>query len=977
MKSINAKRIAAVAAGAALLGVGLAFAGPVTFQNVAIIGSSGQPLVQIVVGSKAQITDGIAAANIAAAIGNLAYTTVGVTASVNAASASALHVTVTNPSALTISGQQVWLNQTGAAYAAGSYSFSALIGSVLNRGIQVGSPASTKALQTSSNYAYLESFALTTSPAPSPYYAASGVPVSTVTKTTGGGVSFTSFTQNSYDNILQITNSQQSGLLNNAGQYGETENLWVTGFPVYNQQLGAFALMSAGGAYQVTFSKTIPVTSGAANSNGVIGINNAAFTFLGQNWTIIGFKLPGATASNSTHSVSTVSSTTVVKNGGQVQVASSLSPMTTVYVGQNVTASNGQFSVQLTDIGQPNGSGASPAAINLYYNGKLVNVTAIGENTTQSFNISGTKVYVKVGQTFAGLYAYQKYAKIQIYSNVFVLKDGQVFNQTYDPGWKVNLLWGNTSSSTGNETQLQSILVYNNSPTTLTQGQSLSFIGNPSAWKLEFLTDNLGNNYDPLNFKTSSTGSITYKNVNSAFTATPTGAASGIQNVTEPAQFLTVGSGISNAFSYGGQTSQTVIYDLTPYYLVASNTLYGPLGTGNTISVTLADSGNFVNTNNPLTVTVKGSNGAASATNASVFYKAGVTTENTVFTNITTITLSTAYPGLTVTIAPQNSLVTNTISLQTISPTVQYLLSGQTTYSQASGSTLNYNQQNGQPISTFTLTGPTLPSSPLSAVQYFNYKVSEYAIPGNTATDSLSFAIYNATSGSGASPLFWLNASVGTQGGTPGTRNNMTYTSLVSAGTLNAPLGFRTERGSQLAAESATSVTINYATIVDQLLFAVAPSSSAPSSSTQRQYGPYIVGQAVSIPGVNNVTISKVTATATLSGSSGYTITGISNLTATPSVSTALQPVWLKNLTTTPLVILDSQANPASSLILIGSGYVNTLSQQVVPWSNYTGSTTYLQAFGNKILVAGYSASQTTAEANAFIQDLYAAASTT
>ena len=49
MKSINTKRIAAVVAGAALLGVGLAFAGPVTFQNVQIIGNSGQPLVQVVV----------------------------------------------------------------------------------------------------------------------------------------------------------------------------------------------------------------------------------------------------------------------------------------------------------------------------------------------------------------------------------------------------------------------------------------------------------------------------------------------------------------------------------------------------------------------------------------------------------------------------------------------------------------------------------------------------------------------------------------------------------------------------------------------------------------------------------------------------------------------------------------------------------------------------------------------------------------
>src|SRR5271157_1476621 len=87
MKSLNAKRIAAVVAGAALLGVGLAFAGPITFQNVPIISNSGQPVVQVVIGSQAKPADGVTAANIAAAIGNLAYTSVPVTATVNATQA--------------------------------------------------------------------------------------------------------------------------------------------------------------------------------------------------------------------------------------------------------------------------------------------------------------------------------------------------------------------------------------------------------------------------------------------------------------------------------------------------------------------------------------------------------------------------------------------------------------------------------------------------------------------------------------------------------------------------------------------------------------------------------------------------------------------------------------------------------------------------------------------------------------------------
>ncbi|MCL4379208.1 MAG: S-layer protein [Candidatus Marsarchaeota archaeon] len=976
MKSINAKRIAAVAAGAALLGVGLAFAGPVAFQNVQIIGSSGQPLVQIVVGSKAAITDGIAAANIAAAIGNLAYTTVGVTATVNASNAQkVLHVTVTNPGAVTLTNQQVWLNQTGTAYAKGSYSFTTLIGSVLNRAVQIGSPSNTKTLQSNSNYAYQATNSITVSPAPSPYWAYGAVPVTTVSKSSGGGISFSSFRSSGYDNILQVTNTQLPALLSNSGSYGETESIWLTAFPVYNQASGtaSFQAQSVGGAYQVVFNKPIAVTTGGQGT-GPSFVNNAGFSFLGQNWTIIGYTLPGQTSANNTNpsGVTQAGSTNFVA-GGQLEVASSLSPLKTVYVGQNLTA--GPYTVQLTDIGQPNSNGISPAAINLYKNGALTNVTSIMPPSTASFNISGVKVYVKVNQTFAGLYAYQKYAKIQIYSNVFKLTNGNQYNKTYNQGWNVNLLWTNTSSSSGNAISLYSIVAYNVSPTSLLPGQSFSIMQNPAAWNFEFIGDNLGNNYDPLTFKTSATTSQKFQNGVPQVNA---GVNHNINNITEPAQYLTVTSGISNAFSYSGQVSSSVQYDLTPYLLV-TNSIAQP---ANVVTVALSDPAGFISSNNQLTVTVKGSDGNTPETNSSVFSVAGTLDMNTIFTNVTAIQLSGAYPGISVSVNSINGNGANVLAnLTTQSPAVTYQLSGKNYLSLASASNVVYNQQNGQPLATFTIGGPTVPASArTSATQYFTYNVIEYPVPGNTAaTDQLSFAIFNSTAGPSSNPLFNLNASVGVGAASPGTRNNMTYTPTVgSTGQVNAPLGFRTERGSSVASMSATSVTINYAKAVDNLVFAVSPSTSTPSVSTQRQYGPFAIGQAVNIPGVTNVTVSKVTATATLGANAGYTVTGYQNLTATPSVSSALVPVLLKNLTTTPLVVLDSQANPSSSLILIGSGYVNSLSQQLQASQNITvtPTTQIVQAYGNKILVAGYTAAQTTAAANQFISDLYAAAST-
>jgi S-layer protein (TIGR01564 family) len=89
--------------------------------------------------------------------------------------------------------------------------------------------------------------------------------------------------------------------------------------------------------------------------------------------------------------------------------------------------------------------------------------------------------------------------------------------------------------------------------------------------------------------------------------------------------------------------------------------------------------------------------------------------------------------------------------------------------------------------------------------------------------------------------------------------------------------------------------------------------------------------------------------------------------------------VLLKNLSSTaPLVVLDSSANPDSNLILVGSGLVNSLSQTLessysIPMTST--STPVAQAYGdNRILVAGYYANQTTAEANSFINQLYTAA---
>ncbi len=961
MRSLNTKKIAAVVTGVALLGVGLAVASPVTYSSVPIINNAGQPVVQVVVGSTAKPSDAVAAGNIAAAIGNLAFTSTTKVFPANVTQAEKVLSVGVSPSSYTLTNQKVTLNVSSSTVLSGAYSFTGLIGSVLNHGLQIGSPANTKTLQASASYAYKETNVIQNTP--SPYTAAGSVPWSSVTATyNGGGTSWGSFTTGTYDNILQVTNAQLPSLLSNYGNNGENEVLWVTGFPVYNQNLKALALMSAGGAYQVSFNKPIDVVT-SSNS-----VNNAAFSLLGQNWTVIAYQVPGASTWGA-KSGTLVSSTNVVA-GGKLSIASSLSPWTTLYVGGNLTA--GAYKVQLTGLGNTNTSGSSQAAISIYYANSVspTNTSVLKTGVNYPFNVSGHKIFVKVNATFnGGSFAYQQWAKLQLYTNVYNVTNGQSFNKTTNPGWNVYLGWTNTSGSTsGNVDALQSITLVNATPTMLQQGQSLSFIQNPAAWKLQFVGTTLGTSgYDTLSASLSTSGSETYANTGGS--ALPT-------NITEPAQLLTVTSGIPNAFSYGGTTSSQIVYDLTPYALYSSNTF--PTG-NNFVTLTLSGANNLITVNDQLTVSVYGAltkGGSITQLAAQTFSAGQVSAALGIAPyNVTSITLSKALP-VSVVLSATNTA--NTVSLTLQSPEILYQQTGKDYLSTTSGTAaVSYNLQNGQTnsIVQLTFTGTTNPTSG-TATKFGNFVVSEYDVPSSTSyQDYLSFGIYNSSLGAAQYPQFMLNQS------DSGTRNNMTYTS--STGTaLNAPVGFVTERGSSVGSISPTSVSINYATNVNQLQFAIGPSANATLVKKGYAQYTYGLGQAVSLPGyTGNVTVGAITATVSATGAGGQSvINGIENVTSSPvSVST---PVLLTNLTTTPLVVLDSQANSQDSLVLIGSGIVNSLSAQLQSTLNITNSNLnvtggVVQASGNQILVAGYTAEQTQQAANSFIQKLYQNAATT
>ena len=838
---------------------------------------------------------------------------------------------------------------------------------------------------------------------------------------------------------MQISAAQLPTLLSNWGGNGETTYLWITGFPVFDQgsagsQVNQFQLLDAGGAYQAVFNN--PIQDSAANNAVQI---NTPIRLLGTNYTIINETPPGQSGSRAGGLGTTSGSTTAVIAGGKMYLASALSPLQTIYVGHNITSA--PWTITLQDLGQPNSNGISTASVALYYNGALTNQSSLTPGTTTKFNVTGHTVYVNVNATFAGLYAYQKWAKLQLYTNVYPVVSGQAYNQTTNPGWNVRLLWTNTTSASGGSKALQSIVIYNTTPVTLNTGQSLSFIQNPQKYKLTFVGETLGSgSFDPVSIQSSSVGAFSYQNL--ATQAVPNLA---VTNVTEPAQELTVTSSIPNAFSYVGQTGSSVIYDLTPFALVESgNTLQAAgkgvaiatpssLGTGNAVVLdyegansiggsSASGAAQWISASQPLTAVITGytSNAAGSSpTSVSVTFTSpnalvagGTIGANSVlqtsaglgFYNVTGIQLSRALPGsLSVTVYG-NAVVdqpgTNAVKLATLqsvgttsgtygldTPVLVYSQTGKTYQGVQviTGNAVVYNQQNGQPTNSFQIQTNPYPTNILGAGyvgQYYEFVMGEVAVPTNTAaTDYIEIGIDNNSAGIVGQPTFQLNYSAITAAATlkttAGTKNNVTYGPSSQSTAITVPQGFRTERGSKVVSITPTTVSVNLAKATDTLQFQVgAANTTVGSAKTYKLYGPYTVGQATNIA---NVSIGQVNASVKLGSGTVYSVSGIGNLTATPSVTTAYQPVWLKNLTTTPLVVLDTQASPGSNLILIGSGYVNALSQQVQNSYNVsiTPSTAnpVVQAEGNnKILVAGYTAQQTVTAGNSFIQQLYAQA---
>ncbi len=602
MKGLNVKRIAALAAGAAILGATLAYAGAVTYSNTPIISADGAPQVKVVVGTNAAASDGVAAANIAALIGNLAFKSQTITPTVGGLTN--LGCTVSGAGGTgtcAVSNQKVTLDVTVPGTVGGVYPFNIYINDWIDKKLE-------NRLVVGADDVYNTQVAWS----PFVYDPASANQIS------GQWSSFRRVTATDFPTLQSpsVTDPYANK------QYTEEQTLWFQGHGKYDSSSNKKALVAekVKGAYQIEFTQDqAGIPTGTCDATSVTNLdtqfsNNTnnqgnynlcpdsdktdrhrvSVGFLGDTYIISQMTPPAYPyAADSTCSgVALINgsgyplvSSTSECTGGSIALAKE-SAYGHVHVGENLSA--GAYTLKLVDIEAPLGGGAESAASIAIYDstGALLQEDKVQPNEHYTWTApDGSKVRIRVYKTNPGYYAYAKWAEMAVYSQEFTMNDGQQLN-TDNQNWQVRLVWRNnqpTYLSKGADA-LRKIIIYDNHfPQTadeLMSGDTYNVITSPVAFQLQFGGLTLGtSDYDTLSFQISQNSGFT---IQTNYDAQCTGTGSSVGYLS--GNFLEVHSNVAGAFQLSG--SET--YQVSDFYIYMGN------GTADSSNALVAVDGNVL-----------------------------------------------------------------------------------------------------------------------------------------------------------------------------------------------------------------------------------------------------------------------------------------------------------------------------------------------------------------------------------------------
>ncbi|MFH0971289.1 MAG: S-layer protein [Candidatus Micrarchaeota archaeon] len=531
MKSLNVKRIAAIATGASML-LGAAFAGAAVDFDSAGVGvfpffSGGEPQAKIVIGAKAQPADVVVAGNIAAVMGNLAYKT----SPVEVLGKDKLGVSGTGGD---LTDKTVGLTiTTPGVNPATAYEMKAYLQDDLDNFTETTrySTSQSRFQQTNTSFSTTSGPKVITKDMTSVIAPAPGMPAD-------GKINYPTGTANTK----------------------EDQKVYAFAYVKYDENDKEVQAKYVKTGYEAIFTDPIPLCLDTAKNDTTcddskrLAKNNVEITFLGDKWTIFD------------HSHPAMGPITSVTLGKQITRQESFS------IDQQVTTPDG-YVISLKDI-----SAFSPQRAMFEISdstGKLVKRAYLGELDTTTIT-EANNVVLKVNKVFPGAFAKTGTADVSMFSSQLVItNNNEISGGESHKNWMGMIQSATVGSSEG----ISKIQLYNDIDqvykSTLVQdlkaGESIDIIKGMAGYRLNFLGLEPVD-YDVLQFNIQTSRTLTVNNGTSTY-------------ITQPTNLMTVTSGKSNAFQFGSRSVGNVYWILEDssdgsllagqvYYLSASGTYY-------------------------------------------------------------------------------------------------------------------------------------------------------------------------------------------------------------------------------------------------------------------------------------------------------------------------------------------------------------------------------------------------------------------
>jgi len=1025
VRSMNVKKIAALAAGAALVAAGVAAAGAITYSNTPIISASGVPQVKVVVGQNAAASDGVVAANIAAMVGNLAWRSQAVTASVSGTSGVGCTVTGGGGGAGTcsISNEKVWLNVTLPGVVSGAVEFRTLINDWVDKKLENRNESSDDDKYFQSNDASPLEF----SQAVKKFTASDFPALATGSITdTYANVGYTEEqtlwvrAKTKYDDALKKIIGYEPDL---AYQIKFTHDQYGIPVAVCNPIDGAIFPDYS----NVTLNRTSPAiyqwrvtdeTDRACATTDRTDRHRVQVKFLGEDY-IISEMNPPVPNETGTAMTCVLAGTGDDSNGscqgGSIKLAKE-SAYGIIHVGENL--STGSYYVKLADITTPAHLGfVTYASIEIYdMNNNLLKEDQIEEGQPYTWTApDGSKIRIRNYKNNPGYYAYAKWAEMAIYSKEFELRNNEAISDDCT-NWKVFLTWKNKDPSKGSlfPDSLKTILLRNegnNADKKMVEGDTQNIICSPVVWQLQYngLTCADPGDYDALGLSIISR-TFTYQQ-------TPGVSGCGTKVRLPDGNVLRVTSGLAQPFNLdGAETDQVSTFYVNLGTNLLNVTYGGVVGTtGNNVTyLNLTPAGNWgsqttftavgIAPDGTLTLSSPNTTGTTSG-DLLLFPSTGGVAKN--FANLTALTATGATYGTVFNLGDAGS---TTLTGQGALAIGNYSDAGEVIWTSSGTSdcdvrmepsSVRYDMGDGtlQPIvfGTAAVSGTGWPNSGVwcNVEQPANGGTCQVDIDGYDGMNERAFAwredagnsppnydfvrVYIMQRAQAGSPYQFVDPMAG--GVMDTTPDKMNYTGVgIGPAPQEGPqtVGFITDRGTKFTSISTTSAAFKVAKKVCEAQYFMKTSGTAPNEPIQ--VGPLGEGEStVGLAGgivikVTQITEDVGTCTA-VAGGAQCTVTGLDQLTAAPSVTSTVIPTDL-DTATNKLVVLDSNADRGATLIVVGGNTVNTIADEIIRSSNIDlrTDTVVVRAIGtNRILVAGYSAQDTVTAGDQFIQALIAA----